>query len=262
MFNLRLRSIQGHIFTAFIFYILSSVSAYSGLRQSDIQKQYVNDFAGALNLEDQNKLNLLLSNFDRKTSVQMVIMIRPNISGKTIENYARELFRDWRIGQKSVNNGVLIALATQEKRAMIELGYGVEWPIGDNGADAIMKQMTSEISKGGFYKGLLVACQEIIRQTDQIDWKIGYHSIEELEKNKGSCMGKIVSFKAKLIKINSDNIVVAIKKFPNIKIEVTKHMNDLASILKKEKDKATIFGRVIKTDPFVFQLLGVLSATK
>ena len=60
----------------------------------------------------------------------MVVTVR-SLQGLTIEDYGVRLGRQWKIGQKDKNNGVLLVVAPNERKVRIEVGYGLEGELTD-----------------------------------------------------------------------------------------------------------------------------------
>jgi len=73
-----------------------------------------------------------------ETGAQIVLVTLNNLSGYDIEQYSVQLFRDWGIGNKEKNNGVLIILALEDREVRIEVGYGLEGAIPDSVAGRIL----------------------------------------------------------------------------------------------------------------------------
>jgi len=87
---------------------------------------YVNDFAGVLDASTLAQLNSLCQEVDEKAHAQIAVVTVKSLDGSDIESYAVALFKQWGIGSKSTDHGVLILLATQDHRYRIEVGYGLE----------------------------------------------------------------------------------------------------------------------------------------
>ena len=87
---------------------------------------YVNDFAGVLDPTAVAQLNSLCQEVDEKGHAQIAVVTVKSLDGSDIESYAVALFKQWGIGSKSTDHGVLILLATQDHRYRIEVGYGLE----------------------------------------------------------------------------------------------------------------------------------------
>ena len=93
---------------------------------------FVSDFAEIIDPEYETKINNLAEELEKKTTAQVCVVTVNSLEGKTIEKYAFELFNQWGIGQKDKNNGVLLLIAWQEKKARIEVGYGLNEEIITN----------------------------------------------------------------------------------------------------------------------------------
>ena len=87
---------------------------------------YVNDFAGVLNPNTVAQLNSVCQQIDEKAHAQIAVVTIKSLDGSDIESYAVALFKQWGIGSKATDHGVLILLATQDRRYRIEVGYGLE----------------------------------------------------------------------------------------------------------------------------------------
>ena len=71
-------------------------------------------------------LETKLADLESKSGIQLVVATVKSLEGQEIEPYANELFRTWKLGEKTKNNGVLLLVAPNEKRVGIEVGYGLE----------------------------------------------------------------------------------------------------------------------------------------
>lgn len=87
---------------------------------------YVNDFAHVLSPESISYLEHLSTEVDQKTNSQVAVVTVHSLDGRDVESYAVDLYKAWGIGSKSTNRGVLILLATDDRRYRIEVGYGLE----------------------------------------------------------------------------------------------------------------------------------------
>jgi uncharacterized protein len=87
---------------------------------------YVNDFAGVLDPSTVAQLNSICQQIDEKAHAQIAVVTIKSLDGSDIESYAVALYKQWGIGNKATDHGVLILLATQDRRYRIEVGYGLE----------------------------------------------------------------------------------------------------------------------------------------
>ncbi|AII51701.1 TPM domain-containing protein [Hymenobacter sp. APR13] len=91
----------------------------------------VNDLAGMLRPDEVQALEQKLVAYNDSTSSQIAVVTVPTLGGDDIANFAQQLYESWGIGQKGNNNGVLILIAEQERKARIQPGYGLEGAITD-----------------------------------------------------------------------------------------------------------------------------------
>src|SRR5918998_3871982 len=89
------------------------------------------DAANLLKPEERASLEQKLKAHEDKTTDQLVVATVPSLQGLTVEDYANRLFRHWQLGQKARNNGVLFLVAPTERKARLEVGYGLEGALTD-----------------------------------------------------------------------------------------------------------------------------------
>lgn len=116
------------------------VKAAAGI-QAPTREFYVNDFAGLLSNETKQYMIAQSKLLNDKSKAQVVVSTIQTLDGNSIEDYANEMFREYGIGDKSKNSGVLILLALQEREVRIEVGYGLEGAINDAKAGRIIRNL-------------------------------------------------------------------------------------------------------------------------
>lgn len=92
---------------------------------------YVNDYANLLSSETEDYIMSINQNLNAQTKAQVVVVTVENLEGNSLEEYATELFRSFGIGDETLNNGVLILIALEERQSRIEVGYGLEGALND-----------------------------------------------------------------------------------------------------------------------------------
>ncbi|MBI5742705.1 MAG: TPM domain-containing protein [Candidatus Niyogibacteria bacterium] len=116
----------------------------------------VNDFAGALTVEQVRALENELAAFARDKGHEIAVVTVPTIGDETIENYANQLFREWGVGNKDLNNGVLFLVAINDRQMRIEVGYGLEGALTDVESKHILDDVAAPYFKSGNYtEGIL-----------------------------------------------------------------------------------------------------------
>jgi uncharacterized protein len=89
------------------------------------------DQANVLSAAERAKLTTKLADLEEKSGIQLVVATVNSLQDQDIEPFANELFRTWKLGEKTKNNGVLLLVAPKEKRVRIEVGYGLEGTLTD-----------------------------------------------------------------------------------------------------------------------------------
>ncbi len=137
MLNLSKKSIFVKIFAIFFLFTITLKinNIYAIVKPtSDF---YVNDYAGILSEETKNYIINTNKNLYNKTGSQIVVVTVKSLEGESLEEYATKLFRNFGIGDKEKNNGVLLLLALSERQFRIEIGYGLEGVLPDGKAGRI-----------------------------------------------------------------------------------------------------------------------------
>ena len=89
------------------------------------------DQANVIPAATRNAIEPKLADLETKSGIQLVVATVASLDGEEIEPYANELFRTWKLGEKTKNNGVLLLVAPNEQRVRIEVGYGLEGTLTD-----------------------------------------------------------------------------------------------------------------------------------
>ena len=100
----------------------------------------MNDYARLLPADAQQRLETRLAERERATGAQMVVAIFPSLDGENLEDFGIRLAEQWRIGQKGLDNGVILLVFVQERRVRMEVGYGLEPVLPDAAAAQIIRE--------------------------------------------------------------------------------------------------------------------------
>lgn len=124
----------------------------------------VTDAAGVLSESERQQLEQKLVAIDDSSSNQIAVVIIKSLNDRPIEEYATKLFREWGIGNKKTNNGVLLLIAIEDRKIRIETGYGLEGAIPDITADAIIRnELAPAFRKKNYYQGIDQATDAIAK---------------------------------------------------------------------------------------------------
>jgi uncharacterized protein len=97
----------------------------------------------------------------------MVIAIFPSLEGESLEDFSIRLAERWRIGDKKLDNGVILLVFVQERRIRLEVGYGLEPVLPDAVASQIIReQIGPRFREGRWADGLLAAVEAVFARID------------------------------------------------------------------------------------------------
>ena len=123
---------------------------------------YVSDPDNILTPAVRAELNAALVHLRRETSAEAMVVIVDDIDGGDIDSFATDLFTKWGLGKSDVDNGLLILVAKDLRRAAIRPGYGLEGVLPDIVCANILKhKMFPRFKEGDFGAGLTDAVTAI-----------------------------------------------------------------------------------------------------
>lgn len=84
---------------------------------------------------------------EKPEAPQVVLAVINSTDGDSIDSYAPDLFKKWKIGNQKEDNGVLILYAVNdgERNVRIEVGYGLEDVITDSTAGNILQHAKEDL---------------------------------------------------------------------------------------------------------------------
>lgn len=126
-------------------------------------KGYVNNFADVLSDQFEEGLEQKLSDFDLKTTNQLVIVTLKTTQPDTIEQYSIKLAEKWKPGQKDKDNGVIMLFAMEDRKMRIEVGRGLEGELTDVESKHILdKVITPEFKQQKYEDGISKGVDAVI----------------------------------------------------------------------------------------------------
>jgi uncharacterized protein len=143
------------------------VLAWSGLawgeRVQDLPPptNYVNDFAGVLSPGTLTALNALCAQVDRQAHAQIAVVTVKSLDGEPIENFATALEDKWKVGKKGTDRGLLLILATNDRKYRVEVGYGLEGILPDGRVGDIGRAMVPYLRQNDYDGAVTMAVRQI-----------------------------------------------------------------------------------------------------
>ena len=145
------------LFILWILTLISSFSSASAIDPMNLPKfeHFVNDYSNVFTEKQRLELGMLAKNIETNSGYQIVTVLFPHREGNELFDIALKAFNENKIWNKERNDGLLLAIATEEKKIRIMVWYGLEWKIPDALASKIIEEIIRpEVRKGNFYEAV------------------------------------------------------------------------------------------------------------
>jgi len=133
-------------------------------------KSYVNDYTYLFTPEQAESLNILLSDFEKKTTNQIAVVSFDTtmVSKQDFDALTLKLANAWGVGQKDKNNGILIGICAGYKKMRIQNGLGIEKILSDPATKQIVdSDFIPFFKQGEYFIGTLNGINTIIKKLGQ-----------------------------------------------------------------------------------------------
>ncbi|MFK9094761.1 TPM domain-containing protein [Bacillus salipaludis] len=138
---MKAKRVFSFILVFFTFFLCAATALAEGVQiPAPVGDIYVQDSAAVLTESERAELINLGRSIEDQTTAQVAVLTVDTIGDRTIEEFANEAFRQFGIGSKKEDNGVLLVLAMNERKVRIEVGYGLEGRIPDGKAGRILDE--------------------------------------------------------------------------------------------------------------------------
>jgi len=139
----------------FVFLLIPSVLAIPEY------KGYVTDNANILK-DWTSQIEQLCDTIEKNTTAEIAVLTIDSLEGEALEEYSLEVARNWGIGKKEKDNGLLLLISYKDKKYRFETGYGLEGILPDARTGRIGRQiLTPYFKQGKFGQGTYEALKEI-----------------------------------------------------------------------------------------------------
>jgi uncharacterized protein len=118
-------------------------------------KARINDRANILSYDEEARLEKLLEEAESKTTSQFALLTLPSLQGESLEDFSIRVAEKWKIGQKGLDNGVIVIISMAERKIRIEVGYGLESILTDVKCGYIIRNhIVASFREKKFFQGI------------------------------------------------------------------------------------------------------------
>ena len=124
---------------------------------------HVMDQTGTLTPAQRAELEAKLTAFEQSRGAQVVFLLVPTTAPEDIAAYAQRVGDSWKIGRKSIGDGLLLVVAKNDRKVRIETTKALEGAIPDLAASQIIDTaITPRFKQGDFAGGLQAGADQIM----------------------------------------------------------------------------------------------------
>jgi uncharacterized protein len=102
--------------------------------------RWATDNAGLLSAATRTALDARIDAHERQTGRQVLVWIDRTTGDVPIEDFAVRTFEKWGVGRKGIDEGLVLFIFTEDRRARIEVGYGLEDRVPDAVASRVIRE--------------------------------------------------------------------------------------------------------------------------
>lgn len=130
-------------------------------------RRYVSDPASILTAASRDSIDAVLSRLEAHTGIETAVVMLPSIGDADIFEFAHELFREWGIGKKKSDNGMLILFVMDQHKVRFTTGYGLEGTMTDAMSKRIQtQQMVPRFKQGDWDAGMVDGVRAVAQVLD------------------------------------------------------------------------------------------------
>jgi uncharacterized protein len=115
------------------------------------------DQTGTLTAAQQAALTAQLAAIETQSGSQVVVLLVPSTAPEDIAAYAQRVGDAWKIGRREVGDGLLLVVATQDRKVRIEVAKTLEGAVPDLAAKRVITDQITPAFRQGDYAGGLGA---------------------------------------------------------------------------------------------------------
>ncbi len=167
MFKVKLFSLFFLLISEFL---LFNIGESAQIPEKPGSQQYLFDFANIIQ-EQKETIIPMLKNYHETIGIEFVVVTVSDLQRETINDFAEQLFQQWKIGKSSEEKGLLLLLAKKELLVKMEVAYELEDVFTDAFCGYIEReQLLPYLESGRVGMGLQGTIEAVVNQTwEKID---------------------------------------------------------------------------------------------
>jgi uncharacterized protein len=134
---------------------------------------WVSDAAGHLSPGTVDSLQALMTALERRTSIEMAVVVADSLGGMPAGDAALLLHRQWGVGKAERDNGIVLLWSPALQQLHVSVGYGLEGVLPDARAGRIQDQeIVPAFQRGDFDAGILAGATALaLAAGEETQWR-------------------------------------------------------------------------------------------
>jgi uncharacterized protein len=150
----------------------------------------VHDFAGVLSPEAVSRMEARHKELFDKTGVALVVVTVKNLDGEPIDDFAVRTAKEWGVGKKGQDRGIVVALSTGDRRVYIATGYGVEGYLPDGKIGGILDEYVIPQLRQNDWSGGIERASEALTAASAAEYHVTITGVEAREAPDAGTRGR------------------------------------------------------------------------
>ncbi len=144
---------------------VAALPATSAVQEIPALTSPVMDMTGALTASQQQQLSQKLQSLHAQYGAQMQVLIVASSAPEDAFTYSMRAVEKWKLGTAKADDGLLLFVAKDDRRAQLQVGYGLEGTIPDVVASRLLETaMAPYFKQGDYYGGINAVVDEVYRR--------------------------------------------------------------------------------------------------
>lgn len=143
--------------------LLVALAAWAQVAVPELGRR-VTDLTGTLAADQVAALESRLAAFEAERGSQIAVLIVPTTEPEDIAQFGIRVAEQWKIGREKIDDGVILIVATDDRKLRLEVGYGLEGAIPDAIAKRVIAEtITPYFRAGDYYGGIDAGVTQLMR---------------------------------------------------------------------------------------------------
>lgn len=131
-----------------------------------IPESRIVDTTNTLSDKEKASISKKLQNVHDKYGAEMVVVMVNRLGDQSIESYSMNIAEQWKVGEKDVDNGLILVIAKSNHQMRLEVGMGLEGTVTDSKAKGVIDAMKDDFRHSRYAAGIEKGIDQTVGSLD------------------------------------------------------------------------------------------------